>query len=273
MSTQNPLFVGHSGPMTPTAWEGFEQMTSAAPPARLIWRSFGPEKTGKTHFGLTGPGPVAVLSFDVGLEGVVEKFVAAGKVVYLAEFEFDKDKCQQADAVEIRDRFTKAYALALDRARTIIIDTETELWELFRHAEFPFGTDAPKNYVQLNARYRDMIQLAYDAGVNLQLIQKVKEKWGTIKKINSQGREVDSPYPTGELEPTGFKELGYIVQANLRHGWTKERGFVVDVVNCRQNMQYAGVSLDAASMPSQTAPTLPELGQLIFPTSTPEQWA
>ncbi len=252
---------------------GFQECTDVIAPSRLIFRSYGKEKAGKTHFGLTGPGPVAVLSFDIGLEGVVEKFTAQGKRVFAADFEFDKDKCQQADAIHLRDRFLAAYEVALAQARTIIIDTETELWELYRHAEFPFGTDAPKNYVALNARYRDMIQRAYDCGVNLQLIQKVKEKWGTIKKINSLGREVDSPYPTGQMEPAGFKEIGYLVQANLAHSWTKERGFVVDVVDCRQNMQYAGCSLDATVMPSQTPPTLPELGQLIFPDSQPESWA
>jgi hypothetical protein len=231
---------------------------------RLIVRSYGPEKSGKSHFALTGPGPVAIQSFDIGMEGVVEKFRREGKEVRYTEYEFDKQDQSQEAAIEIRDRFIEDYELALTMARTIQWDTETELWELFRYAEFGEMSDAPKNYVALNAKYRDLIQRAYDSHVNLQLIQKVKERWGTIKKVNRDGRSVDSPYPTGEMEPTGFKEAGYIVQANLSHSWNVERGFVVNVLNCRQNMGVAGQEYEAL--------TWPELGQLVFPDSEESDW-
>lgn len=244
-------------------WGDFK-MVSEVVPHRMIWRSFGPEKTGKNHFGLTGPGPIAIQSFDIGLEGVVEKFRAEGKEVRRTEYEFDKNKCEQDDAIEIRDRFVKDYEIALTKARTIQWDTETELWEIFRFAQFGKASDAPKDYVTLNAQYRDLIQRAYDSNVNLQLIQKVKEKWGTIKKVNREGRTVDSPYPTGEMEPTGFKEAGYIVQANIRHSWDKERGFVLNVLNCRQNMAVAGEELVNFSFP--------DFAQLVFPGTDEEDW-
>lgn len=246
-----------------TSWGDF-QMVSDTVPHRMIWRSYGPEKSGKNHFGLTGPGPIAIQSFDIGLEGVVEKFRAEGKEVRRTEYEFDKNDCSQDAAVEIRDRFIKDYELALNKARTIQWDTETELWEVFRFAEFGEASDAPKSYVGLNARYRDLIQQAYDANVNLQLIQKVKERWGTIKKQNREGRIVDSPFPTGEMEPTGFKEAGYIVQANIRHSWDKERGFVLHILNCRQNMGVAGEEFVDTSFP--------EFAQMVFPDTQQEDW-
>ena len=251
-------------PKKATNWGNFE-LVSEDMPHRLIWRSFGPEKSGKNHFGLTAPGPVAIQSFDIGLEGVVEKFRKEGKEVRRTEYEFDKNDCSQEAAIELRDRFIEDFETALKVARTIQWDTETELWEVWRYAEFGEASDAPKNYVALNAKYRDLIQRAYNADVNLQLIQKVKEKWGTVKKINRQGQSVDSPYPTGEMEPTGFKELGYLVQANLRHSWSKEEGFVVHVLNCRQNMEIAGESYPALSFP--------EMGQLVFPDSSESEWA
>jgi hypothetical protein len=245
-------------------WGDF-QLVSDVMPQRMIFRSFGPEKVGKNHFGLSGPGPIAVQSFDIGLEGVAEKFRKQGKEVRSTTYEFVKDKCDQDDAIEIRDRFIKDYEIALNKARTIQWDTETELWEIFRFAEFGKASDAPKDYVKLNARYRDLIQQAYDANVNLQLIQKVKEKWGTIKKQSRDGRIVDSPYPTGEMEPTGFKEAGYIVQVNIKHTWDKENGFGINILNCRQNMGVAGETFYDMSFG--------ELAQLVFPGTDDEDWA
>jgi hypothetical protein len=249
-------------------WGRF-QLAGDQVPYRLIFRSYGPEKSGKNHFAFTGPGPIAVQSFDIGLEGVVEKFRQQGKEIRFTEYEFDKNKCTQADAILIRDRFIEDYEIALKMARLIQWDTETELWEIFRYAEFGDASDAPKNYVALNARYRDLIQRAYDANVCLQLIQKVKEKWISVEEIDRHtGHKKMKPHATGEMEPTGFKEAGYIVQANLAHRWEEERGFVVKVVNCRQNMSLAGQEFSSKEHDID----LPTLGQLIFPDSAQEDW-
>ena len=240
---------------------------------RLIWRSFGAEKTGKDHFGLTAPGPIAIQSFDIGLEGVVEKFAKGIGVpkrdIFTCEYEYEKS-FDKAAAQALMDKFDEDFEVALKLARTIIWDTETELWEVARHAEHGINrqgvaTDAPKDYVKLNGQYRDRIQRAYDCGVNLQLIQKVKEKWGTYEVVDRDtGRKTTKPYATGIMEPTGFKEAGYIVQANLEHYWEKERGFVVRVLNCRQNMAVAGEEFVNTSFP--------ELATLIFGEESEEAW-
>jgi hypothetical protein len=118
--------------------------------------------------------------------------------------------------------------------------------------------------VELNAKYRDLIQRAYETGTNLCLIQKTKEKWTSIESTDKNGRKVMKPNPTGVMEPTGFKEAGYIVQANLRHYWTRERGFGVEVLNCRQNMGVAGQEYDDLDFPT--------LAQLVFPETDEEEW-
>ena len=42
---------------------------------RLVWSSYGAEGTGKSHFGLTAPEPIAVQLFDPrGLEGLLKQF-------------------------------------------------------------------------------------------------------------------------------------------------------------------------------------------------------
>jgi hypothetical protein len=247
-------------------WGRFEPISNAVN-HRLVFRSYGPEKTGKNHFGFTAPGPIAVLSFDIGLEGTVEKFLRAGKDIRYVEYEFAKNDVSQEAAQVMVAQFMGDYAKALEVARTIIIDTETELWDLFRYAEFGVNkqgvsTDAPKDYVKLNSNYRDFIQQAYDGGVNLQLIQKVKERW----KTNEKG----SPVPSGNFEPSGFKEAGYIVQASLSHSFEgrDEAGvpqFGIEVKNCRQNMALAGECFTNIDFPT--------LAQLVFPDSTEENWS
>ncbi len=158
--------------------EGWGDFVSVedVPRHRIIFRSFGADKTGKDHFGLTGPSPIAIQSFDVGLEGVVEKFVRKGKDIRRTEYEFDKNDFSQDAAKKIIERFEADYRVALKMARTIMWDTESEFWEVARYAEFGAKSDRPSSYERLNAWYRDLIQEAYDANVNLQLIQKVKEK-------------------------------------------------------------------------------------------------
>ena len=234
---------------------------------RLIFRSFGPDKTGKNHFLYTGPSPIALQAFDPGgTEGVAEKFIRNGKEIRMSFYRFDKRNLhtiQKKDAVDIRDQFIEDYELALTRARSIQWD-ETEVWELFRFAEHGKASAAPKDYVKLNALYRDLIQQAYDKGVNLQLIQKVKERWISVESTDREGRPIMKPQNTGEFEATGFRDAGYIVQANFEHTWDAEHGFGIHVLNCRQNMGVAGQTFYNTSFP--------ELAQQIFTNSDEEDW-
>lgn len=223
-------------------------------PRRLIWVSAGREKCGKNHFGLTGPGPIFGQYFDPGgLEGVAEKFLKAPlgpKEIHAASYRFNKRNDDQEAAKETKEQFITDYEQALKWARTIQWD-ETEFWEVCRFAEFGRESARGRDYGPLNGEYRGLIQSAYDAGVNLQLIQKVKEEWVDDK-------------PTGGTIPSGFKGAASIVQVNLRHTWSTEDGFQTEVVNCRQNMAIAGEIYPDL--------TFVELAQLVFPDTDESDW-
>jgi len=234
---------------------------AGSPRYRLVIRSWGLDKTGKNHFGFTGPSPIFGQYFDPGgTEGVADRFIAgefgAPKEIKGVQYRFKKSEMDQEAAIALRDQFIEDYEEALGSARVVQWD-ETEVWELFRWAEFNSESDAPRNYNILNARYRTLLQAAYDSGVSLQLIQKMKEKWST----NAKG----SPMPTGVYEPMGFKEANYIVQVNLEHLWDHEQGFGVRVANCRQNMTLSGETFWGLDFPT--------LGQLVFPNSDESDWA
>lgn len=223
-------------------------------PRRLIWVSAGREKCGKNHFGLTGPSPIYGQYFDPGgLEGVAEKFLKAPlgpKEIHAVYYQFNKRADEQAHAKDVKAKFITDYRYALKHARTIQWD-ETEFWEVCRFAEFGRESARGREYGPLNGEYRGLIMDAYNAGVNLQLIQKVKEEWEDDK-------------PTGNWVPNGFKGAASIAQVNLRHAWSLDEGFQTTIVNCRQNMAIAGDTLPDL--------THSELAQLVFPDTTEEDW-
>ena len=229
---------------------------------RLIWRSWGLEKAGKNHFGFTAPGPVFGQYFDPGgVEGVAEKFIKGEvegcepKEIQACFYRFKKDSDDQDAAREVMEQFTSDYKIALESARTIQWD-ETEFWACVRFANFGRESGMPRDYGPINAFYRGLLQDAYDAGVNLQLIQKVKEVW----KENKRGDSV----PSGDYAPQGFKEANYVVQMNLCHTWEKGQGFGVQVVNCRQNMEMAGETFYNTNFT--------EMAMQVFPGTNESDW-
>lgn len=232
------------------------------PMYRLVWRSYGAEKTGKNYLGLTGPGPVAIQCFDIlGVQNTVEEFVRAGKEVRIKKYKFKRNDASQEQAKEIMAEFREDYESALKQGfRTIQLD-ESELWEVCRFGWFGQGSERPSSYDPLNAWYREMIHLADDYPVNVQFIQKVKEKW--LNYVAPDGKEKGKP--SGKMAPYGMKEIQYMVDTNIEHSWNKEEGFVIDIVNCRANMALAGERL--------TNTNFPELATMIFGEDSAELWS
>ena len=229
---------------------------------RLIGASYGEQGTGKTHFWLSAPGPIYVQSFDFGLEGVIQKFQQE-KEIYLREYDWTpgKEGLDWGATVDLRDQFIEDFELALKKGRTVIWDKETEVWELFRYAQFGEKSDAPRNYPELNQRYRYYIRRPYDLGVNFGLIQGVREKW--VSKPDKKTGEL-KPHNTGELVRTGFGELGSLVQVDIWH--KRANGcFTLDVGKCRQNPDLQDEQFTNLSFA--------DLAMLVFPESGEKNWS
>lgn len=216
---------------------GFQKMTADVR-KRLIVNVEGKQKSGKTHFALTAPGPIAYFGLDIGEEGVVGKFVSLGKEIYSAD---DKIRVPNVismtpagptiDAAPAWDKMKQAVTAACDSKfiRTIVWDTATEVWELIRLARFGKLTQVlPVMYGPVNAEMRGLLRLAYDSDKNFILLHKLKNEYVNDKR-------------TGNLERAGFSDTEYIVQVNLRTFYDSEaQEFGVEVVNARQNMQLCG---------------------------------
>lgn len=194
------------------------QKASTPPRQRLIGLSVGEVGTGKTHFWLGAPGPIVVFSFDKGLEGVVEPYQDV-KDIYVSEYDWSPtDELNQDEAIKLRDKFIEDYEHALQHARTILWDKETDVWSLFRYAEFGGATDAPRNFDVLNQRYRKYVNMPKSLDLNFGCIEGMRDEWGT--RINTKtGKEQGKP--TGNRIRTGFNELDGLVHLTLFH--TRER--------------------------------------------------
>ena len=249
-----------------TEWGRFS-LPDYQDPHRLVWSSYGPEGTGKTHFGLTAPAPIAVQLFDPkGVEGLLKQF--KGKEIRPIEYRFCpsryKDAKSKGDAArELWARFVEDYRLALTKARTVLWDKEDYVWETFRYAQFDDLTDRPANYYELYKEYRELVNEALDANVNLGLLQGVKEKWTLKKTTDRNGVVKETPTPSGIFERRGMREIPEIVQVNLEHWW--DNGFQTRIHKCRQQATLRGVTLTNLDFAT--------LAMLVFPESQASEWA
>jgi len=211
---------------------------------RIICSVGGKEKSGKTNFSLTAPDPIAILSTDIGTEGVVNKFKAAGKDIWIYEIEMPE---KYEEAVKIWDGdgsssypgIQKTYKklIKIPEIRTIIFDTSTEMWELLRIRRFGrLEKVMPFQYGPVNAEFHRMLRQPYKGQKNLILLHKVKPVY--INDVR-----------TSDYENAGFGYTPNIVQVNLETFRTvpkrkcaycdkedgEHRHWCVKVKDCRQN--------------------------------------
>lgn len=200
-------------------------------PARLILALDGPDKGGKTHFAATAPRPLVYLDTDVGHEGVVDKADRPDLIIKPPPFSFrasevtwEIDEAAKSAAImkaaepEL-ERFRQLYYHALTepvlakdgvayKAKTIVIDNASEIWELLRLCYLGKLTQVkPHHYTEVNGLMRDLVRAAYDNDVNVIWIHKLKQEY----KEGVDGRNSKS----GTMERIGFGDMSYLVQANL----------------------------------------------------------
>lgn len=241
-------------------WSRFTKAVTV-PKHRIIGASHGEVGTGKTSFWLGAPGPIVVMSLDKGLEGVVERY--PDKDIYVSEYDWTPtDELDQDAAIALRDKFIEDYEFALQRARTVIWDKETNIWELFRYAEFGEPNDAPRNYPKLNQRYRKYLQMAKATDVNFGCIQSMKDKWETRQKKDGSGPQ---GFNTGQRVRQGFSELDELVYFDLRH--RREGGvFYLDI-----GKAHGPAALDLQDETLEST-TFVDFAQLAFPGTSEDDW-
>jgi hypothetical protein len=217
--------------------QGWTEPSTAAP-RRLITAVQGWPKSGKTHFALaTAPEPVYYINADHGAEGVVEQFIRAGRQIVEHRVNIpDSFEMPEAKAKglylpiweETKAMIRKAWA---NNQGTLVLDTETEIYELIRLARFGRLTQILQHhygpvYAELNGLLRDA---AYESDMSAIYI-----------------RKMDKDFNTGQPISKGYKNTPYDTQINVEVSRVQEPGesdaFRVGVLDCRHdprlNRQY-----------------------------------
>lgn len=211
--------------------EGFDLETRITPIRRLIVMVNSRPGKGKTNFCLTAPDPIAYIDMDTGTEGVIEKFTSTGKKVYRKRFDYHSlsgpDVAQQAQTMwEVLKRDFIAL-VKNPKVKTVVVDTESEMWELARLARLGKLTQVmPHHYGPVNAEYMDMVRLCDNCHKNFIFTQKQKEKY-----VNDKW--------TGGYMAGGFKGMEYIAQVVLDL-WHEDGEFGATITKCRLKPEMEG---------------------------------
>ena len=200
-------------------------------PYRLVASVSGREKTGKTHFALTAPDPIFFINIDIGTEGVIEKFQAQGKKIYVYDVRVPRTAKQEVYVPmweNLKAIFQKVYQAGVG---TVVVDSDTEAFELARLAKFgKLSQVLPHNYVEVNNEYREILRLAFDSTMNSVFLHKMKAKYVNDKRTN-------------EFEPSGFGDMEYNSQVNVlmyREDTDEGPEFSAFIKDCRHNPNVNG---------------------------------
>lgn len=253
-------------------WADGFMKSHTQPKPRIIGLSVGEVGSGKTAFWLSAPGPIAFFDMgEYGTEGVIEDF-QAHKDIYIKNFEWSpiEGETTQAEARDVRDAFMADFELAVQNARTVIIDKETQLYEIFRYAEFGGPSAAPKDYAALHQKFRRLMSMAKATSVNLGLIEGMKDQWASVRKSDGSGTKGS---PTGLRIRKGFDEADELVHIVLTH----ERAdgmfqYTVGKSRGPGGHEVQDQTFVVAADPEEKLTAFAEFAMKVFPDSTSDDW-
>jgi hypothetical protein len=234
---------------------------------RLLVGTDGWSDTGKTEFALSAPGPGLVLCLDRGQEGVLDN--PHPPKTRRDDFAFKMIKVPLAGTTKVHDynehwrTFYSEYIAATENpdARTIIIDGDSDSWELQRLAAFGKLTQIPPIfYTEVNAARKAMIARAFDSGKIVIMTNRLKD--GYENQI-VEGKDIQ--VKTGKEVRQGYSDQDYLYQLQLRH-LRSDKGWGVRITKCKVDMGLVGFELWGEDCNFQS------LVQVVYPNVPLSEW-
>ncbi len=232
---------------------------------RLIVRLGGREKQGKSTWSLTAPVPIAYHNLNNRVEHVLDRFVGRGIYEYRYDTLLAKE---QAEWKYQWDKFRGDFARAVEHPdiRTIVIDTETDLWEMRRLAQWGRESSVPDQYGGLNKDIRNLYDSVAGTDKNLIVISEMKKKYIT-KIVRTRSGERELSEWDGSYEFAGWSNTGAKVEVNVEAVFDpKEKVFSTTVITCGVNALLAGKSFEGVES------NFPFLASAVFPDTAPDYW-
>lgn len=239
---------------------------------------YGPGKAGKSHFGLTAPGPLLHMNLGLPseLDGVIQHF--EGKQI--VEAQYRSNVAAEAKQAEIKDLFRREQTRLVGDlqtalkagVRSVTVDKATELWEVVRLGLFGRLDKVPAHlYGEANSTFADLLGLVPAAGANLVLIHEERDEWEDY--LDDKGAE--RRRPSGRKLRKGNEKVEYLVDVALRSYRTppvKDAAgtvispvrFMNEVLDCRQNPSLIGQAFENLDFPT--------LAMMVKPQVPAEVW-
>lgn len=211
------------------SWEEVDTEFKTRASATVI---FGPTDSGRTHLALTAPGPIAYLHSYEKVDGQIQE-ARKSKIVKVHKFggilRGNRDQVQQLAEIEVQ-KFEYFLSEAYKWARSIIIDTESKLWEIYQLAKLGSLSRAQRSeednkkgqliYTEINARWTSMLteyrvrldNPLQNRQTNLILICKTTDEYKKV--LSSTGKSTS--VATGKEVRKSQKETGYFADVILR---------------------------------------------------------
>lgn len=250
---------------------------------RLMIGTDGPSDTGKTEWALSAPGPGIVICLDRGYEGLLENTNPpesrrddfAFKVIPVPLATTLPQVGQISPYLQYWQSFYAEYKKALENpdARTVVLDGDSDSWELQRLAEFGRLTKVPSIlYDNVNAARRAMIARAFDSGKIVIATNKVKKSYSDkinpatgLAEVKNNGeivREWDGGY-----DRQGFGDQDYLWMIQLRHLYNPvEQKWGIRLTKCKPDPSLVGMELWGSDC------TFRGLVETVFPDTDPKEW-
>lgn len=246
--------------------EGFIPANMLRKRRRLMLGSDGPPDSGKTEFTLSVPGPGIVLCLDRGYEAMLDnpnppetrRDDFAFKVITVPM----ATSATQNEFLDYWRAFYTEYkkALANVDARVVVLDGDSDGWELQRLAEFGKLTQIPPIlYTSVNAARRAMIAKAFDSGKTIIATHKIKKQYkallnpdGSVALDKSSGREIRE-WDGKTYQRQGFEDQDYLWQVQISHMYrpatVNARGLEIPqkwgvrITKCKPDPKLVGIEL------------------------------
>lgn len=216
--TNAPARAGASTPRGAVLWDDAE--TEFTRRCSLV-EIYGDTDTGKTTLALTAPGPIAFLHASEKIDGVIQPFAREKKIRkhdFTGAFSGTPEDISES-AMRVWRELVAAWMDAWGWARTIVLDTHTEAWELIRVAYFggykPERGRPDANYGPVNAEWRSLFKrFRTQSRANLIVIGQTKDEYKTGVKAGTGESKLAER--TGKTVRAGQREVPYFADVVLR---------------------------------------------------------
>ncbi len=208
---------------------------------------YGDTDTGRTSWALSAPGPIALIHAGEKIEGIVQPF-AKEKEIRIFNFSVDLSKTTNTDeaaalADEVWRRLRAAWYDAFTWAQTIVLDTDTDAWELIRYAFF--GAQKPEkgrietNWGPVNLEWHSLFKhFKHQNRTNVIAISQTKDEYTKPVK-GKQGER------TGRTIRATQKSMGFMSEVVVRMQRDTQGAFTATIEKEWWNGAMFGVEVDA----------------------------